>query len=173
MEGIRTDLLIFLNELASIHRDLKETISLCYHMSEDRLFSEDYNTEVKTEIVVPEYKCKPTEIELAYDAFFIESTDKKSVECIFLHGMYFLPGKEEGSIVFGRDYFVVLCDKETLRKVDVVNVSFQNSVLKEKASETPVCDVSKNKNKLGKRLLNGLFWIFVIAVIIYLIVMYL
>ena len=163
MEENRMSLFIFLNELAVVHRNLEENVSLCYNMHENKLFSEDYYTGVQKEMEIPEYRDKPVEVQLVYEEFFVEGIKKKSVECIFLHGMYFLPGQEEGSIVFGKEYFAIHGNSRVLKKVNVVNVSFKNPFPKEKISETLVCDTHENKNKLWKWLL----WIVVISVIIW------
>ena len=164
MEENRMELLNFLNELFTMHRDIEEKVVLCYNMHNSTLFYEDNKNGIRSEIVAPEYKDKPKEVELAYNEFFVEGADKKSVECFYSHGIYFLPGKEEGSIVFGKDYFTVHDSGKTLKGIDVVNVSFEDLILKEKISETPVCDVDE---KEGGNVWQSLLVMIILFIIIW------
>lgn len=127
MEGIRTDLLIFLNELVNVHRDLNFYVSLCYDMYQNTLILKRWGESMPEKIITPEYKHKPTEIKLAYDQFFVEG-EEKSIRFIFLHGLLFYPGKKEGSIVFGKNSFIINSHPDSIKDVRVVNFCQKNVV---------------------------------------------
>ncbi len=153
MKENRMELLTFLNELANVHRDLDENMCLYYNMHWNTLISKDWRENTLEEIKVPSYKDKPTEVKSAYNQFFVEGTNKESVECILRHGMYFLPGQNEGSIIFGKSYFVITHDVNFLKNVKVVSSDSENFFLKEKVSEVPVDETHKKKSKFWEWLL--------------------
>ena len=125
MENNRTDLLIFLNEIAAIHRNINTYESLCYDMYQNTLTLWSDMRGVSYNVKVPDYKSRPTEVKLAYQQFFVEANNK-SIEFIFLHGMFFHPGKNEGLIVFGKNYYVMDNHPYAIKDVKVANWCKEN-----------------------------------------------
>jgi hypothetical protein len=104
-------ILDFLKELADIYATLNPTISLCYHMSDKELFLGNVYGKHSQRIEVEDYNYKPVDSEKAFAEMILAWTDKgKKVKCIYVNGMYFMPGSIDDAIIFGKDLSVITKD---------------------------------------------------------------
>lgn len=122
----KMELLFFLNELASIYRELHKDISLCYYMRHNELYAENLNGVKHQEIKPSLYKFRPKYIKSAFKEMIIEwNEDSKKVKCFYVHGMYFIPGEIDSGIIFAKSFDLVLQNSQTVKNAKIKTVGFK------------------------------------------------
>lgn len=110
----------FFKELASTYAELNPSLSMCYHMEDKEMylgncFGEGGGVIMRTKEFekLPEDK---TERHSQFKELIIDWETKK-VKCFFVDGMYFIPGKMDDAVIFGKDILVVVKDAWMIKGV--------------------------------------------------------
>ncbi len=104
-------ILDFLRELAAVYATLNPTVTLCYHMGDNELFVGNIFGTFAQKIPSEQYEHKPLNSEGAFKQLInCWTADKKVVKCVYVDGMYFIPGNIDEAIIFGKDLHVLIKD---------------------------------------------------------------
>ena len=102
----------FLRVLALEFASLNVNVTMCYHMHDDEWLIGNIMGKNSLRIYKDKHTQKPVDHRNAFKELIINFTEKEitKVKCIYVDGMYFMPGNCDEAIIFGKDLNILLND---------------------------------------------------------------
>lgn len=119
---MKPKIISFFKELASTYASLNPSLSMCYHMTDNEMYLGGVFGNIGIQLK-GDYSFEGilNEIPMKRDPLFEEliiNWDEKKVKCFFVDGMYFLPGKCDNAIIFGKDLHTVTANSWMIQQVN-------------------------------------------------------